>query len=245
VRSDRYSLAVGRMLQRDVESTSRTPHYHILLDCDGLMVRVAVNTRSGTSRHRHADLLYFADNDFRHPITQRLAEVAAGVTTVPTRPHGLALDYQRGGMFDHRHMRRIPSTRPGPHNDLVEELDDRVQRGIADPAMRLFAYGTRWGPEHGRPDHVFGFKPGNGIHDVHMNQGNDDEHWQDNETWADGGLIFFDPTADRWSAVFLAFQTQSWHTDRRGDPVPAPLPPFHRERRREVAGLELRERPRQ
>ena len=42
--SNRYSLAVGRMLERDVEGTSRTPHYHILLDCNGLLVRIAVNT---------------------------------------------------------------------------------------------------------------------------------------------------------------------------------------------------------
>jgi uncharacterized protein YukJ len=147
---------------------------------------------------------------------------------VSTQPGGLALDYQRGGMFDHRQMRRIPDSRPGPDNDLVEILDDCVQRGIANPSARLFAYGTRWGPEVKRPDQIFGFEPGNGIHDVHMNQGNDDEHWHDNDIWADGGLIFFDPKADRWSAIFLAFQTQAWHTDRRGDPVNPPLPEFHR-----------------
>src|SRR5262245_25707496 len=127
------------MTASDVDSASRTPHYHILLDCDGLLVRVAVNTRSGTSRHHKADLLYFADDDFRHDITERLAEVTDGIRGVSTRPGGLAIDYQRGGMFDHRQMRRIPANRPGPHNDLVEELDERVQRGIADPAMRLFA----------------------------------------------------------------------------------------------------------
>jgi uncharacterized protein YukJ len=228
VRPNRYSLAVGRVVDRDVESTSRTPHYHILLDCDGLMVRVAINTRSGTSRRHKADLLYFADNDFRHDLTDRLTDLSDGITGVPTRPDGLALDYQRGGMFDHRQMRRIPDHRPGPHNDLVEELEERVRRGIANPAMRLFAYGTRWGPELNRPDHVFGYEPGNGIHDVHMNQGNDDEHWHDNAIWADGGLLFFDPETARWSVVFLAFQTQSWHTDHQGDPAQVPLPAYLR-----------------
>jgi hypothetical protein len=71
---------------------------------------------------------------------------------------------------------------------------------------------------------VFGFRPGNGIHDVHMNQGNRDEHWHDNGIWSDGGLIFQwrEPDPDRWSAIFLAFQTQSWHTDDRGHPTPYP-----------------------
>jgi hypothetical protein len=71
---------------------------------------------------------------------------------------------------------------------------------------------------------VFGFRPGNGIHDVHMNQGNRDEHWHDNGIWSDGGLIFQWPESDpdRWSAIFLAFQTQSWRTDDRGHPTPYP-----------------------
>ena len=37
----------------------------------------------------------------------------------------------------------------------------------------------------------------------------------------DGGLMFWFPDADRWVALFLAFQSQSWHTDdRTGDPIP-------------------------
>ena len=56
-----------------------------------------------------------------------------------------------------------------------------------------------------------------------MNQGNRDEHWHDNGIWSDGGLIFQWPSGiDRWSAIFLAFQTQSWHTDDRGNPIPYP-----------------------
>jgi uncharacterized protein YukJ len=234
VESDQYSVFTGRVLDREVEGTSRTPHYYILVDGGGQQFRVAVNTRSGTSHFRKADLLYFADDDFRHPITHDLEIVADGILAVTSQPGGLALDYQRGGMFDHRDMRRIPADRPGPHNDLVEELDDRVQRAILDPAIRLHAYGTRWGPER-RPDHVFGFQPGNGIHDVHMNQGNWDEHWRDNAIWSDGGLIFHDPGAGRWSALFLAFQTQSWYTDDQGDPIRSDYG-RHASRRRHASG---------
>ena len=36
----------------------------------------------------------------------------------------------------------------------------------------MFAFGQRWGPEQGQRDKIFGFQPGNGIHDIHMNQGN-------------------------------------------------------------------------
>ena len=218
----RYSVFSGRVIDRRSETWDKSPHYHILLEGAGQRYRVAINTRSGSSHGRDADLLYFADDDFRHEITRQLANVANGDHQIESRPGGLALDYQRGGMFDRRHMRRIPAHRPGPRNDLVDELDFYVDRLRTDPTSRLHAFGTRWGPEPGEPDHVFGFTPGNGIHDVHMNQGNRDEHWHDNRIWSDGGLIIHEPSRDRWSAIFLAFQTQSWHTDDRGDPIVFP-----------------------
>jgi uncharacterized protein YukJ len=218
----RYSVFSGRVVDRQPETWGKSPHYHILLEGGGQRFRVAINTRSGTSHHRDSDLLYFADDDFRNEVTRRLANVADGDLQLESRPGGLALDYQRGGMFDRRHMRRIPANRPGPRNDLVDELNFYVERLRTDPTSRLHAFGTRWGPEHGTPDQVFGFTPGNGIHDVHMNQGNRDEHWHDNGIWSDGGLIIHEPSHARWSAIFLAFQTQSWHTDDRGDPIPYP-----------------------
>jgi uncharacterized protein YukJ len=220
----RYSVFSGRVIDQQAENRGRSSHYHILLEGGGQQFRVAVNTRSGTSHSRKSDLLYFADDDFRHDVTRRLATVDDGERHVESRPGGLALDYQRGGLFDRRHMRRIPASLPGPRNGLVDELDFYVERSLADSTSRLHAYGTRWGPEPQTPDQLFGFRPGNGIHDVHMNQGNRDEHWHDNGIWSDGGLIFqwHEQNSDRWSAIFLAFQSQSWHTDDRGNPTPYP-----------------------
>lgn len=218
----RYTLFSGRVIDRQAETWGRSPHYQILLDGGGERFRVAVNTRSGMSHSRASDLLYFADDDFRHEITQRLANVEDGSRFVESHPNGLALDYQRGGMFDRRHMRRIPASLPGPRNDLVDELDYYIERLRTEPTSRLHAYGTRWGPESRAPDEVFGFVPGNGVHDVHMNQGNRDEHWRDNGIWSDGGLVFHEPNHDRWGAVFLAFQTQSWDTNTKGDPIRLP-----------------------
>jgi uncharacterized protein YukJ len=69
-------------------------------------------------------------------------------------------------------MFTVPATVPGPDNDLADKLDHFVARAAADPAARVYAFGQRWGPEQGTPDKVFGFAPSNGIHDIHMNQGN-------------------------------------------------------------------------
>ena len=77
----------------------------------------------------------------------------------------------------------------------------------------VYAFGQRWGPEQGVTDKVFGFKPGNGIHDIHMNQGNNAAYRNDDGVWQDGGLVLHFPASNQWVGVFLAFQSQAWHTD--------------------------------
>jgi hypothetical protein len=95
-----------------------------------------------------------------------------------------------------------------------------VRRAAADSAARLYAFGQRWGPEAGNPDKIFGFQPGNGVHDIHMNQGNSQRFRQDDGVWQDGGLLHY-PAQDQWVGVFLAFQSQEWHTDdQTGHTVP-------------------------
>jgi uncharacterized protein YukJ len=70
---------------------------------------------------------------------------------------------------------------------------------------------------------VFGFEPGRGVHDVHMNQGNarHDYHARDNGIWQDGALFLHLKREPRWVAVFLAFQSQQWQTDDHGFPARA------------------------
>jgi hypothetical protein len=107
-----------------------------------------------------------------------------------------------------------------------------VRRAAADPAARLYAFGQRWGPEAKPPDKIFGFLPGNGVHDIHMNQGNSQRFRHDDGVWQDGGLLLHYPAQDQWVGIFLAFQSQAWHTDDQTghttaglpEPGPAPVP---------------------
>jgi uncharacterized protein YukJ len=122
-------------------------------------------------------------------------------------------------------MRAVPATAPGPDNDLADKLDHFVARAAADPAARVYAFGQRWGPEQGTPDKVFGFAPGNGIHDIHMNQGNSQQFRRDDGVWQDGGLLLHYPAQEQWVAIFLAFQSQAWHTDHQtGHAIAGPEP---------------------
>lgn len=75
------------------------------------------------------------------------------------------------------------------------------------------------------PDKVFGFLPGNGVHDVHMDQRNSGQLRKDDGVHQDGAVLIHLPDENRWTAVILAFQSQSWHTDdRTGRALPASVP---------------------
>ena len=103
---------------------------------------------------------------------------------------------------------------PGPDNDLNETLALYVRRAIADPEATVFAFGERWPTEEDVPDKVFGFLPGNGVHDIHMNQSNVGRFVADDGVWQDGALLLHFPgAAEQWVAIFLKFQSQGWHTD--------------------------------
>jgi uncharacterized protein YukJ len=123
------------------------------------------------SKEYPSELLYRVDEDFRHPVTAQLAELTSGWHRLDAGPRGVNLDYVRQTLFDRTLLRPLPADVEGPGNDLADLLDDQVRRAIREPAAVVYAFGERWGPESGVADKVFGFLPGNGVHDIHMNQG--------------------------------------------------------------------------
>ena len=189
------------------------------------------------SQQAPSELLYLAADDFRHPVTERLP-AAGGWTPLPSQPGAANIDFIRGNLFDPALMRPLPPDVEGPDNDLADRLDHYTERAIGDADALVYAFGERWGPEASTPDKIFGFRPGNGVHDIHMNQGNSDRFRNDDGVWQDGALLFHFPTAERWVAIFLAFQSQAWHTDDTTghaigeSPRPTPWRPAGAHRRR-------------
>jgi uncharacterized protein YukJ len=193
--------------------------------------RIAVNV---LSKEHPSEVEYLVDDAFTHPLTDDLVPLPRGFRTLPSQPGGVALDYIRGNLFDRQRMMPLPPDVTGPDNDLNEKVGAWVERAVADEDAEVFAFGERWGPENTR-DKIFGFLPGNGIHDIHMNQGNVERFRRDDGVWQDGGLLFHFPGEGRWVGIFLKFQSQSWHTDdRTGHRIDAGLPDL---RMRIVAAL--------
>ncbi|GAA4600422.1 uncharacterized protein YukJ [Actinoplanes octamycinicus] len=221
----RYGVLRAAVIDRKIETTD-TPHYQIHLRAAGVDYRAAVNVRSQQSP---PELLHLAVDAFAHPVLDLLAALPDGFSELDSRPGGPALDYIRGNLFQRQDMRPVPTAEPGPENDLGDFLDHYVRRALGDPEARVYVFGQAWGPEP-KADKVFHFSPGNGIHDVHMNQGNDGRFTGDDGVYQDGGLLL--RFAGTWVAIFLAFQSQAWHTDditghrlpEIPEPGPAPTP---------------------
>jgi uncharacterized protein YukJ len=206
-----YGVLSARVIDTVREGSSDAPHYQIhVADDAGTHYRAAVNVESAQTP---SELLYLVVDDFRHPVTAALPAAGSGWTKLPPAPGGGNLDYIRANLFDPSAMRLLPPDVTGPDNDLADVLDHYVRRAVGDPQASIYVFGQRWGPERRTPDKVFGFSPGDGVHDVHMNQGNTGRFQRDDGVWQDGGMLLHLGAEPRWVAIFLAFQSQAWHTD--------------------------------
>jgi uncharacterized protein YukJ len=229
-----YGLLKGKAVEVRL-GAGQSPHYQVRLVDDTTDYRIAINVKSQLAP---SDLEFVVLERYQHPITSLVEGLGLGFTRLQSGPGTGALDFIRGNLFDRTQMRPLPFSVPGFDNDLNEKIDRVMQRAVGDEHALVYAFGERWGPEPGKKDKYFGFAPGNGIHDIHMNQGNSGRFVGDDGVYQDGGLLVHFPDQQEWVAVFLKFQSQSWHTDDRTGhtiagqapapspavPVPPPLP---------------------
>ena len=218
-----YGILKGKAIE--VRSgAGQSPHYQVYIVDDTTDYRIAINVQSSLAP---SELEYLIDDRFSHPITSMLEEVPRGFTKVASKPGTTALDFIRGNLFDRTKMRPLPFNVPGLDNDLNEKIDSVMQRAVADEEALVYAFGERWGPENNKKDKYFGFLPGNGIHDIHMNQSNVGNFTHDDGVWQDGGVLVHFPSQQQWVGIFLKFQSQGWHTDdKTGHKIGEPEPQF-------------------
>jgi len=188
------------------------PHYMILVDAGGEKYRLAVNVKSDNNP---PDLQFYLDDDYKHPILDAVGQLPVGFTSFPTNltPDSVsttaALDYVRGNLFDLSELKILPATAggSGSSDDLNDIFDVYVAKAIATSTAVIYAFGSKWGPES-KADAFFDFTPGNGVHNMHMNQGNSGKYIYENGVYTDGGLLIHFPDEQRWVAMFLKFQSQ-------------------------------------
>jgi uncharacterized protein YukJ len=218
-----YSVLAGRPTAGKVVSGA-SAHYQITMQAGGGTFTVAVNIQSVDG----SEVLYAIEEGFTPPDLAGLTALPMGVTALKSGPGGLALDYVRstvGGasMIAKAQMTLLPEQSEKAKGSSVEV--EAIQRAkakalenavitllnmtIADKDGVIYAFGSAYA-DGGKVD---------GIHDIHMNQGNPaNNHGGDNGVWQDGALFINLPSKKTWTAVFIAFQTESWSTDSAGNP---------------------------
>ena len=201
-----YSVLKGDPVSGKLVS-GRSPHFQIQVQTDDGPITVAVNVESQDG----SEVLYLVDHGFQPDNQADLLQLGTGLTALESAPGGLALDYVRSRvhgepLVTRDQMSLLPmSFKAGSRrNDLHNEVIDLLNRAIADADGTIYAFGSAFADPGGVQ----------GIHDIHMNQGNPEgSHDRDNGVFQDGAILMNLPAAQTWLAVFIAFQTQSFDTD--------------------------------
>jgi uncharacterized protein YukJ len=186
--------------------SDQTPHINLIFkDNDNDKLKAAINVKSQANP---SELVYWFDRNFSHPLTRALENRPYGFQWMESRDpsaQSLALDYIRTrNLLQIQDGRLLPYDEDGPDNDILDQLQPILDDAISQQAD-IYLYGSR-------------FNTGDGIHDVHMNQGSPGRRFRrDNGVNTDGGILFRFPDG-HWEAVFLAFASQQVPTDDNGQP---------------------------
>ena len=217
-----YSVLAGDPISGKVVTGSST-HYQITMNAPGGPFTVAVNIQSVDG----SEVLYAIEENFTPPDEAGLLALPMGMTSLQSAPGGLALDFVRSQvngkpMIMREQMTLLPQVRSKGLSEeermlsrarasaLQNAVVTLLNMTIADKNGVIYAFGSAYA-DGGKVD---------GIHDIHMNQGNPvKNHGGDNGIWQDGALMIHLPSQGTWTAVFIAFQTESWDTDPSGNPV--------------------------
>ena len=194
-----YGVLKGKAIEVRL-GAGQSPHYQVRLIDNTIDYRIAINVRSQLAP---SEVEYVILERFDHPLLATVEPLPLGFTALAPTPSSGALDFIRGNLFARDDMRPLPHDVPGFDNDLNDKIDRVMQRAVSDETALVYAFGERWGPEPAVKDKYFGFLPGNGIHDIHMNQGNVGRFVKDDGVFQDGGLLIHFPDQHEWVAVFL------------------------------------------
>jgi uncharacterized protein YukJ len=210
-----YSVLKGTPTAGKVafDSKWKNPHYRLSVHAAGHTYEVDINIQSWDGQ----DVLYVIERPFSLPVEgTALEDLAEGINRLDSVPGTLALDYVRervGRLFmvNQSDMTDLPAPSKNGSNQTNPAVQVLDATWTSPESATVYAFGSMYSDPGGKQ----------GLHDIHMNQGNPaGEFDSENGAWQDGGL-FVQSASGEWIALFIAFPTQSWMTDEQGDPVNA------------------------
>ena len=208
-----YGVVRGRPVEQRVFAASGpndSPHLHVLLDGGAQRYDAAVNVFSKDQ----SEVLYLIAPGVTPAQGAALLALPAGATPIrPGNANGIGLDYLRQRLVSRTALTLLPIDPHNPTNALHNALGALIGSAISEQAD-VFAFGSLFSDPGGAATgaNPFGLRPDAGVHDIHMNQGNPaNNHGRDNGTYQDGGILVHAATPKSvWTAVYIAFQSQSF-----------------------------------
>jgi len=212
-----YGLLVADQLvkiEADDPSKDNSPHIKLFLkDSSGWDDRewqCTINIKSAESHiseEKRRVIVYHNDqwqNDFIKKLEQayKNGDLEQG-WNAPTSE--FCIDYLRQNVIDWGDMKIDEEIQP---NNLIDYFNNLFDETHGDRNLLIFAFGSQF------DDGSYGNR---GVHEIHMNQGNDNQYSNSDGVNQDGALIMrYDNNGQTyWFAYFCAFQTQYYPTDNQ------------------------------
>jgi uncharacterized protein YukJ len=198
------------------------PHLWGKLDADGEQMVAVINIESndpGGTGKTDSQVLYFVGK-FVPDNADQLRALPLGITMLDSKPGGVALDYELSPVLSPLQSQMIllpfDANRQVGQNALHDQMSLALNQAIgAGETVYVFGQFFRDGR---RKNALWGFKPDQGVHDVHRNAGSPGHHSRSNGHWQDGGIII-EHADGSFTVIMIAFQSQAKHTDADGNPV--------------------------
>ncbi|KAL6404515.1 hypothetical protein AUP68_13908 [Ilyonectria robusta] len=184
----------------------RSPHGQLSFEDDNGSHTTNINVRS-TDPVDHRLVFWTGDLTTETPFGARIIR---GLESLNGRRHYQMpppLDFLHDGFLSiHRGIIRDTNA-PGPNNDITDDLDTFFNANLEGSTVFI------WGEYYANN--------GEGVHQVHMNQGNYSRNpgwYRENRRGQDGGIVMRSPDG-KWKYFFMAFAGQASETDEDGRPT--------------------------
>lgn len=220
-----YQTLRGKVVAFAPAEPPGNPHLWVILEAEGKKYFATINVRSKQDAPGEpvgmSYLRYFVDHDFAHPLLPSILERPLGMAPVERSYEAGALDFQRSNLFNPNAMRVVPAEGPG-EDGLVQRLGALLQLAQLQNSEVIF-YGNAFRKDNPhQTDAAFGYTPDTpyGLDNIHMAQGDPpavNVRLHENGVWHDGAAFIWGENARRMTAIFLAFQSQGWHSNASGD----------------------------
>lgn len=200
-----YCFLKGKVTTHKVTDHGN-PHYVLRIhDQYGKKYNANINLMSYQFPNR---LKFFIDNDCHNEIIQRCFNLSNQLhRNLATGPSGYCLDYLRNHLFNFENDNYHFNSEIQSLKYLEKFLFNTINPILNNPNYQIGIWGMAY---NNGQDNIIG------IHDIHMNQGNQDIFINQNGIWQDGAIGIYDLKAKKITMFYFYFEMQCLKTNNKG-----------------------------